>query len=280
MFRNLKLFFKKGTILTKESLCELDRYARDYLDINYSSYPDGILKGTEIISNDDRIIIRRGLIKYRGEIYRMAEDIDLSREISNWKRSNKIQAQTHYQLCFEEQERELIDNRESQQLFSLKLNCRLQSDKIKGIYFASFKLAGDEVFSLPKDNDLTDSNAWNMINCLYSCRNGYTYHPYIFKEIAKIIESKENLDYVDYLILNQIYNEGLLSIYFMSRFVNEQEKASMQESFLLTGEDDRKDFLRTFISSILKERKETVEENKEEHTILTNKRKEKDGCVL
>lgn len=278
MFQNLKLFFRKGTILTKESLCELNRYARDYLDINYSLYPNGISKGTEIIKDAGRMIIKRGLLKYKEEIYRMTEDIDLSQRISDWKGAGIIKAQTKYQLCFEEQECEYVDHRESQQLFSLKLNCRLQSDEVKGIYFASFKLVNDKDFYLSEEEDVTDSNYWNMINCLYSCRNGYTYHPYIFQRIAKIIEAKDKLNDIDYLILNQIYNEGVLSIHFMIQCVGREEKESLKEG-LLTGGEDRKEFLKTFIESISKVREEGKEKNRET-IVLPEKRIEQGGSML
>ena len=73
MFKNIKPVFEAGKILKIEMLEELRDYTRDYLDILYKDYTDGIIKGCTITIDDSNIYVSDGIIKYNNKIYILKE---------------------------------------------------------------------------------------------------------------------------------------------------------------------------------------------------------------
>ena len=82
MFKNIKPVFEAGNILKIEMLEELRDYTRDYLDILYKDYTDGIIKGCTITIDDSNIYVSDGIIKYNNKIY-MLKGIEKFSYVSN-----------------------------------------------------------------------------------------------------------------------------------------------------------------------------------------------------
>lgn len=61
--------FAGGRILKKESLWDLRDYAFKSLQLQYSDYTDGIIRGCEIRVEGNKLVIGRGMLKHQDFIY-------------------------------------------------------------------------------------------------------------------------------------------------------------------------------------------------------------------
>ncbi len=232
MFRHLDLTFERGTVLTREMLTELRAFPIDVQDIQYHMHPDGILAGTEVGVKDGKAYIKGGLIKYQGRIYRSMDEIDLSEQIEQWKRTGQIGEQSRYKLMFVPKEAERIDGRGTQVAHTLQLEVMEEQEEKAGIRFASFRLNSRNLVALYHEDDMEDITKaifWNMIECPYACRSGITYHPYIFEALKQKLVAKRKKTGLDYMVLNQISTAGILSMELIQAILEEEEVTKRQQ---------------------------------------------------
>lgn len=75
MFHNNKPVFAGGVVLKAKMLDSVSKYPREMFDILYHKHSDGILAGTEVSIEDGTTIrVSKGIIKFKGILYYMAED--------------------------------------------------------------------------------------------------------------------------------------------------------------------------------------------------------------
>lgn len=70
--------FSAGRVLKHDMLSLLCEYPRDYVDMLYKDYADGVLAGCSITVNPDTITINPALIRFHGKILKIQESINLS----------------------------------------------------------------------------------------------------------------------------------------------------------------------------------------------------------
>ena len=75
MFYYKELQFQSNAVLHSEDLRESNNYPRELAEIFYKDYPDGIIEGTEVGTRNGRLVIRPGVVKYKGLLYHSASDI-------------------------------------------------------------------------------------------------------------------------------------------------------------------------------------------------------------
>lgn len=83
MFKNNKPIFEAGKILRIEMLENIRDFSRDYIDIKYKDYSDGIIEGCTIDVDDRHISINNGIVKYNGKIYLLKGRESLTYECNN-----------------------------------------------------------------------------------------------------------------------------------------------------------------------------------------------------
>ena len=69
--------FTAGRVLKHDMLNLLRDYPRNYVDIIYRGYSDGLLAGCQMVINSDTITIEPGMVRYRGKIYMMNESVNI-----------------------------------------------------------------------------------------------------------------------------------------------------------------------------------------------------------
>lgn len=74
MFTNQFPLFLEGRILKREMLENLRDYPRDFLELYFQHYSDGIIAGTKIFVDEDNIVITKGIIKAQGRLYLLHKD--------------------------------------------------------------------------------------------------------------------------------------------------------------------------------------------------------------
>ena len=83
MFKNKYPLFKAGRLLKTEMLNELRDYPRNFIDIIFKSYCDGIICGCEIDVKDEALMVKRGIIKHNDVIYFLDEDKEVEYKCNN-----------------------------------------------------------------------------------------------------------------------------------------------------------------------------------------------------
>jgi len=218
MFQELDMRFAGGTILTAVMLRELSDYPREVLSIQYERYPDGsILAGTDLTNRaDGHVWMGKGLVKYNGIIYRMAEDLDLSEAVGRMIGGGETGGkETKWKLLFSPAETEAVDRRPSQQRMTLRLQVVRASEDVEGVEFARFKLLPSGGLGLSCGQDMEDpANAvfWNMTQCRYARRGEATFHPYVFQALRPVLEKAGRRERWYYTVLEQLSTEGVLSM--------------------------------------------------------------------
>jgi hypothetical protein len=69
MYANKKPLFIPGRLLKIEMLEKMRDFTRDFIDIKYKDYSDGIIQGCDIEIDDCFISVNNGIIKYNNVIY-------------------------------------------------------------------------------------------------------------------------------------------------------------------------------------------------------------------
>lgn len=254
MIKNIDLKFNKSSILTKVMLDELYEFPKDIVNIYYDKNYDGILQGTQLNQKDDNWYINKGLIKFDGDLYRMNEDLNLSKYINNLLEVNLIKPQSFYKLVIVKEENSInIDNRPTQIQTTLTFKVFGGNEKIKNkfIIFSDFMLINNNILPNLNFNNLIDSKEFNMIDCPYSYKGYITFHPTIFKCINDYLIEKSNKTGIEYVMINEILTNSVLDINFIKTLINDKsEKKYML--FKIDTLEEKELILRDFIKVIQK----------------------------
>lgn len=202
MFVNMSPNFKKGIILKQEMLENIRDYPRNYVDMYFSTFSNGILFGCDLDIKDDYIIIRKGCIKHRDKIYMLEKDYSLPYSYTNEEVVIKVK-------FLEEKiekdfivypteillDKNIIINEEEFELgrFKLKDGSRLRND-----YQNFLDLS-------------TEYNTLNVINVKYASQEKDTISPTIIKCFTKEILKKNSTNIYDINFIMHSINEKLLT---------------------------------------------------------------------
>lgn len=258
MLKDYELKFERGSILTKEMLGEMYGYARDYLDILYGAYPDGILVGMDVKQDSEGSIwVSKGLAKYEGRIYRMAEDWNLSAYFGHEVEQGRLKQDTKYQLQFVGkrvlQDTAVPKKEKSIWGYALEPDIAKRSEEGKGLHFARFLLNGEKGVDICNVADMENIAAptfWDMTDCPYATRNSVTFHPYIFRMVRNELEKKKNKTGMDFWLLHQLISQEILDLEWIRLF--------LQDSGMDIENTARKDMLPKFIEAVMAARPEEV----------------------
>ena len=78
MFTNTNLEFPHGAILTSAMLQEIYKYPREFFDLLYKNYGDGIICGLDYLIEDQNLFLTFGVIRRDGEFYFLAQNLNIS----------------------------------------------------------------------------------------------------------------------------------------------------------------------------------------------------------
>jgi len=198
MFTNKYPFFKRGNILKKYMLENLRDFPRDMFNIIFEDYSDGILKGCDLTVEEDQIIIGRGIIKHKSDLYFREDNTAISYQRENRELVLKLEFEQQEQEEYKLQkgvpgltvEEELDENEMELARFKLRKGARLRADYRK---FSDFN---------------TEYNTINIIHAKYAGIKKPTLHPHIFNMFANIVYQGDTDDMLDLSFCSQILNKG------------------------------------------------------------------------
>ncbi len=176
VFANQYPHFQKGRILKREMLENLRDYPRDFLDLYFKDYSNGIITGVNVLVAETSLIITQGIVKYNDHLYILHSDYELPYHATGHETMLKIRfADEVNELDFTsfttqiilDDSGELAENELELGRFKLKPGARLRS---KHVDF----------------HDLaTEYNTVNFIHCQYAGVQKSTSHPIILQFFAR-----------------------------------------------------------------------------------------------
>lgn len=272
--------FLHGNILTKEMLNEMYAYPRNFIELKYSDYSDGIIAGLDFIENSGITYLTKGIVKFKGEYYFLLDDINLTSYFLEMHKQQNWSTKLYY-LYLKSSTPIKVDSIIVQNL-DLYVSEECKQDDL---FLLCRFYGGKDNMELPQLNGneekepfkkLTDDNLYvNMIDTLYAMPGKATYHPFLFKAVAEYLEQKPNKSILDNVILMQIQNMKVLSIAAMKTYINavgcDDEKAT-----------NRKELFDSFIKCLKKEeeQKTFLEKNKENEHLKSRRHNGPKGMLL
>ena len=203
MFLDLYPNFKKGRILKKEMLESLRDYPRNFIDIRFKDYSDGVVVGAEILIEEDCLTITSGIVKHGGRMYMLENDCQIPYRATGEEILIKIQFKKEdvhadfisygTEIFLDEDVRIKQDELELGR-FKLKPGARLRSEYQS---FADFA---------------TEYNTVNIIHVKYSGFRKSTLNPAILRYFAtEILKSGSvNPNPYDIAFSMQCMNQGIV----------------------------------------------------------------------
>jgi len=176
LFANQYPHFQKGRILKREMLENLRDFPREFLDIYFQDYSNGIIAGAKITVADTLLIISNGIMKHNGSLYMLTDSFELPYEATGnetilkvrfAEEVNDLDFSKHTSQIVLDDSLELAHNELELARFKLKLGAKLRSQHIDFFDFA------------------TEFNTVNYLHCQYAGLQKSTYHPVVLQYFAR-----------------------------------------------------------------------------------------------
>lgn len=179
--------FQKGRILKREMLENLRDLPRDFLDLYFQEYSNGIIAGVNLQVNGTTLIVTKGIVKQNGRLYILHSDYELPYFPTGKETVLKIKFGEELtgpdfttfssEIMLDDLD-ELAENELELGRFKLKPGTKLRTDYID---FADFA---------------TEFNTVNSIHCQYAGLYRSTFHPMILRYFAReMLKSKPSNAY-------------------------------------------------------------------------------------
>lgn len=199
MFQNVSPNFQKGRILKKEMLENLRDYPRNFFDIYFKEYSNGIITGAELTVNEKDITISKGIIKYKDKLYILEEEERLPYYVSNEEAVIKVE------FLEKNLDGDFIIN--GTEIF-IDQKTKIEENQIE---LGRFKLHEEAVLR----SDYTDFydfetefNTLNIINSDYAGIKARTMSPILLKYFSKSLLKTKPQNTYDIVFAMQCINES------------------------------------------------------------------------
>lgn len=216
--------FKKGSILKKEMLENLKSFPRDFSEIYYKDFSEGIISGCDLNVEEYNIVVSRGIIKHNHKLYILDKDYKISYENFIGELILKIvflderidNSFSYFESKIELSPELILANNEMELCrFKMKEGAKLRENYID---FSDFS---------------TEFNTLNIINTKYSSYNSHTLHPKLIKNFAKFLIQKST-DSEDYIFSILCLNSNIIQKEVVLQYIN--KKVALEEIELSNDE--------------------------------------------
>ncbi|MFC9712521.1 DNA and RNA helicase [Paenibacillus sp. NPDC056933] len=194
--------FHKGRILKTSMLEGLRNFPRDYIELYYRSYADGILAGAEVEVFPDKLVVAPGMVLHKGRLYMLTEPMELAYQATGRVNVLKLRftadetgsdmTTSHSELHLDE-ETTCAPGEMELARFKLKEGARLRRD-----YQTFADLA-------------TEFNTLHVIHVPYAAEGASTLSPVVMKDYAERLLRTGSTDPQDLVFAMMCLNEGTVA---------------------------------------------------------------------
>ena len=203
-----RISFQSGEILRSEMLQSLHDFEKNIATISYQTHADGIVAGFDFAEQNGELIMLPGIVKFEGELYLLDKALNIT-EICK----AAPDSQYYFGFTFEKGE-------EKHNILTKTMQLSLDKERSKLDLLLGKVLEGMRPGDLPTISNtaslanFSEQNVYyNILLLPYSLANSKTtWHPYVFREIARFLQAKNEKDYLDYSLLFTLENNPLLDL--------------------------------------------------------------------
>lgn len=201
MFTHKEPKFEKGRILKTAMLENLRDFPREFANIYYRDYGDGIVTGAEVVVSLDTLSVNPGIAKHRGKLYLLNEQIVLPYQTTGRESSIKIR--------FDEGSE---DGDWRMQRSEIVLEERLETSA-EEIELCRFKLKEGARLRQDYQNFRDLSTEYNTINLLHASASAYgqsTVLPVVMRMYGDELLRRGSADPQDISFAMMCLNDGVV----------------------------------------------------------------------
>lgn len=231
--------FLAGEILTAEMLQETFDNPKKFLDLNYSGYGDGILRGLDFFKAGGEIFLSAGIVKWRGKYYFLGDNFN----VSEFLRKARLINGANCCLYLRDGKSEL--NLEVQEI-----------SKLPREILPLWNFIWHDLINLPA-LDLQEKNPFRQfaefIEAPFAFLGGETFLPIIFRAVCEYLQKKSPKSLFDFIILAELQSHGAISLASVRTYI--------QAAGLFAPEITRRaDLFEAFVKALCAAPKESVTE--------------------
>ncbi len=202
MFCYEKPLFEKKRLLRVEMLEQLRDYPRDYLEIRYAAFCDGVLYGCEPVWDGKGLMVSPGILRHKGRLYFMSHAEHLACRPEDRVRYLKVQF-----LALVQEKGQVIGNTR------ICLDAKAP-DPACELELCRFRLQEGARLRDTYENFAdctTEFDTIHLIEVPWAACGEATLHPKILKQFAMDIRNRKNMDDTDiHFVINVLANEGVM----------------------------------------------------------------------
>ncbi|WP_339306611.1 DNA and RNA helicase [Paenibacillus sp. FSL R5-0519] len=194
--------FNKGRILKTSMLEGLRDFPRDFIELYYRGYADGILAGVEVEVFPDKLVVTPGMVLHNGRLYMLTEPMELAYQATGRVNVLKLRFTaeetvsdmtiSHSELLLDE-ETTCTSSELELARFKPKEGARLRRD-----YQTFADLA-------------TEFNTLHVIHVPYAAEGASTLSPVVMKDYAERLLRTGTSDSQDLVFAMMCLNEGTVA---------------------------------------------------------------------
>ena len=215
MLRDYEISWKKGNILTARMLQTLNDVPREYMELSYHQYSDGILCGMELSIGSQSLTVSRGIYKAGSRILVLPEDITLAMD--------NLMDGMLYVLTLLDDGAELEYTPETVDYVTvnhLQLVIRPQTELVNPAHIIC-KFRGNTFFPRSMDDLIKRRNIFDFLFCQYAGYREHTFHPQVFALVREYLKAKPQKHPLDYVFLTEIAQRGVLPLEMLRQYIEE-----------------------------------------------------------
>lgn len=220
MLKNYNIVFQNGSILTGKMLSLMFDLPKNFAELLYSDRSDGIISGMEFTADEKSIKVSKGVFKYNGCIYLLNHDQsfeiydDKEREYILFIRENANRDVFGKEYSGDEFKGD-IDEKTLDIILTYESGEVTEDDFILCRFYHSPKM--------PEDlDDLRRTASYvDLTRYIYSASDKATFIPYVCKLILKELRNKKDKHPLDYVLMNLILTQGVLSREILTDYIKE-----------------------------------------------------------
>lgn len=219
IIKSTSIELKRGMLISKEILAQMDFQSRLF-QLQYESYPDGIIYGFEPIEILGILYISPGLLKYHGKYYISTEKINIHTLLDEFDAEEALYSSVYSAIAFVESEQEVKNEGIVSDCLELIIcdRSKISSDHIILAEFLYYNKKRDwetsncsAIEKLEKQLDL-HGEYYSFLNVKYSMPGENVFSPYIYNLMKRCLNEQKQKSNSDLMLLLTLSQNKVVSL--------------------------------------------------------------------
>lgn len=223
-----RIRFRSNGILTRALVQELYDYPHEVFALLSAGRGDGILAGMEFYEAEDAVWLSPGMVRLGEGTYILHRPVSLSDIIKTWTREHG-QKGREYHILLEADAPVQEPGAENGMMEVLPLGFKVgeaPATRHDQLHLCSFSDLVDpkrlpDAESDEPEEAFTSRGCLHLLGTPWAARGGATFHPYVFRALARLLEAQPRKTGLDYALLFALQKDGVVPLATLRTYVAE-----------------------------------------------------------